>query len=555
MLTKFLLYARTISHFRRDQLWKMVLHRLLPTQNSLPPVQYVGHRNLTTRTHWLYLPAPSVDANEIRFLNVRRRISAAAFDWRAKEEPKLWRYNLHYFDYLHWSSYSGEMKSQLIDSWIAENPVGTEDAWEPYPLSLRIVNWIKFMHSGADAHAFPEKWLQSLVLQSAWQSQNVEHHLLANHLLVNGKALVFAGLFFKGDAAGRLLQQGLEVMLREADEQFLADGGHFERSFQYHSLVLLDYLDVLNLLLANDGLVEDALVSVFSAAAERGLDFLRKVKSADGQIPLFNDSAFGIAPEPDELLSYGERILGKIFPKCVEPLRVCMPDTGYFGYRSGGDSLILDCGPVGPDYQPGHAHCDTLSYELCVDGRRVIVDSGVFDYEPGEMRSYVRGTAAHNTVRIDRVDQSEIWAAFRVARRAYPASSELGDWQSGVLKFLGSHDGYLRLPGNVRHVREVTMDIVGRWSIADSIIGSGRHLAESFVHLHPDVRIDRRTAREFVLYIGETELVLTVGPDTVISESSGWFCPEFGLRQRNTVLVLSKDEPLPFKLEYAIERI
>ena len=56
--------------------------------------------------------------------------------------------------------------------------------------------------------------------------------------------------------------------------------------------------------------------------------------------------------------------------------RIFLPDTGYYGYRQGGDSLIVDCGPVGPDYQPGHAHCDTLSYELHVGGVPIVVDSG-----------------------------------------------------------------------------------------------------------------------------------------------------------------------------------
>ncbi len=84
------------------------------------------------------------------------------------------------------------------------------------------------------------------------------------------------------------------------------------------------------------------------------------------------------------------------------------------------DMMVIDCGAIGPDYQPGHAHCDTLSYELAIDGRRVIVDSGVHDYEPTQHRAYARSTPAHNTVVIDGQEQSEMWGVFRVARRARP---------------------------------------------------------------------------------------------------------------------------------------
>ena len=79
--------------------------------------------------------------------------------------------------------------------------------------------------------------------------------------------------------------------------------------------------------------------------------------------------------------------------------------------------LIFDCGPLGPDYQPGHGHCDVLSYELSLHGQRVVVDTGVSTYEPCAERLYERSTAAHNTLRVDGEEQAEVWASFRVGRR------------------------------------------------------------------------------------------------------------------------------------------
>ena len=81
-------------------------------------------------------------------------------------------------------------------------------------------------------------------------------------------------------------------------------------------------------------------------------------------------------------------------------------------------SLTAD--QIGPDYQPGHAHCDTLSYELAINGRRVVVDSGVFDYE-AELRAGLcakHQSPQHSWWLMGRNNQK--CGVFRVARRARP---------------------------------------------------------------------------------------------------------------------------------------
>ena len=82
--------------------------------------------------------------------------------------------------------------------------------------------------------------------------------------------------------------------------------------------------------------------------------------------------------------------------------------------------LLIDVAPIGPDYLPGHAHADTLSYELSLYGKRVLVNSGTSRYGSGPKRDWERSTAAHNTVEVDGQSSSETWSGFRVARRAYP---------------------------------------------------------------------------------------------------------------------------------------
>src|SRR5690606_4780416 len=115
--------------------------------------------------------------------------------------------------------------------------------------------------------------------------------------------------------------------------------------------------------------------------------------------------------------------------------------------------------PVGPDYLPGHAHADTLSFELSLFGQRVLVNSGTSCYGHGSERIRQRGTTAHNTVVVDGADSSEVWSGFRVARRARAINPEVHDHQG--LEASCSHDGYHRLPGRVTHHRRWRLTEVG----------------------------------------------------------------------------------------------
>src|SRR5208283_1805791 len=212
-------------------------------------------------------------------------------DWRSIDKPKLWRYNLHYFDYLLDEGRSKENRFRLIDHWIECNPPGTPDAWEPFPVSLRVVNWINFFCREDNRGCIKPEWLKNLYTQILWLEKNIERHLLANHYFRNGKALVFGGLFFSGNDAERWLKKGMSILSSEIEEQILPDGGHFERSPMYHSMILEDCLDLLNLRRAYPGLLPD-----WSAVAGRMLGWLNGMSHPDGQISFFNDSAFGVAP-------------------------------------------------------------------------------------------------------------------------------------------------------------------------------------------------------------------------------------------------------------------
>jgi len=423
-----------------------------------------------------------------RFLNEEREVAAPA-DWNAPGASRLWLYNLHYFDDLNAQDAAArrDWHAALIERWIAENPPGRGAGWEPFPTALRIVNWIKWALCGGDLSAAA---LDSLAVQARWLARRLETHLLGNHLFADAEALVFAGLFFRGPEADRWLAKGLALLRREVPEQILPDGGHVERSPMYHALVLEGLLDLVNLVRLYGGGESGecgGLLPAWEEAARRMLGWLSVMCHPDGEIALFNDAAFGVGPPPREIGRYAARLgLAGSGPAASfggNGLTV-LGDSGYVRVEHGGAVALLDAAPLGADHLVGHGHADTLSFEVSLDGERLIVDTGTSTYEEGARRLFERGTAAHNTVVVDGADSSEVWKSFRVARRARPFGLRVEE-ANGSIVVECAHDGYLRLPGRVIHRRRWVFGR-GRLRVEDTLEGSFREARAGFL-LHPSV--------------------------------------------------------------------
>lgn len=476
-------YWHTLRHLKPVQFYGRVwfrLHKPKPDASLAPAIRRLSGQ-------WVK-PAqrePSLIAPEA-FVFLGEHGSLAEVGWDGPQREKLWRYNQHYFDDLNamGSDTRTEWHTQLLTSWVHNNRPGRGNGWEPYPASLRIVNWVKWASAG---HGLPAPCIQSLAVQVRWLRQRLEIHLLGNHLFANAKALVFAGLFFEGDEAERWLDEGLRILAREVPEQVLSDGGHFERSTMYHALALEDMLDLCNLLTRYEPALSGSQRECLARWRKRAGQMLQWIHSMchpDGEIGFFNDTALGIAPSIQELDAYANR-LGIAPPTTAA---ACwMKASGYARLQMPDAVALLDLAPVGPDYLPGHAHADTLSFELSVHGQRLLVNSGTSCYGSSAERLRQRGTAAHNTVTINEEDSSEVWSGFRVARRAYPfAASVTTDGDIHTARC--SHDGYTRLPGRPVHERRWEMK-AGGLCIEDRVKGQHQSAKARF-HFHPDVQIE-----------------------------------------------------------------
>lgn len=532
-MSRFALTVNTVRYLKLRQLYYQVLYRLRrPKLEQCLSVPMRGClSNWPGRSYML--PATS-DGVRFTFLGESATLGN---DWNSPTFPKLWLYNLHYQDELNsvGADEREELNRQLIDKWIADNPPMTGNGWEPYCLSLRTVNWIKFF-SRVGAQPLKPEWLDSLALQVSALEQQLEFHIQANHLFANAKALAFAGVFFGGVQGDRWLKKGLQLLDTEIREQFLADGAHYERSPMYQAILLWDIADLLTLQ-QNSPLSELAQrVDLWREVLAKGLNWLLAMTHPDAQIAFFNDATFGIAPTLAELQGYAvqlgirlpeQAVLNGVKGELLQPSGFAVmawPET---------HRLLADVAPVGPDYQPGHAHADTLSCELSLFGQRFFVNSGISQYGEDSERHRQRSTPAHNTVAVDGENSSEVWAGFRVARRARPFAVDLVQG-AGEVSLTACHDGYHRLPGKVTHCRKWKAQ-AQQLLIEDQLTGQFKH-AIAYWHFHPDIRVSKLKNGHFIAEMpGGQRVELLIEGGTATLQEGVWH-PGFGNTVPNTHL-------------------
>src|SRR5205807_372524 len=148
--------------------------------------------------------------------------------------------------------------------------------------------------------------------------------------------------------------------------------------------------------------------------------------------------------------------------------------------------IVIDAGPLGA-MRAGHGHADALSVKYSAHGRPCLIDSGTFCYmSSGDERNSFRGTGAHNTLRVDELDQAVPDGPF--AWKDLP-SVRAESWIAGetFTYFSGSHTGYLRLSDPVLHRRFIFHLYKGFWMVRDTAEGKTAHVLETFWHIDPSL--------------------------------------------------------------------
>lgn len=456
--------------------------------------------------------------NEFTFLNNLTYKFEGAIDWNINPfSYRLWNFNLNYFDYLDilYNSYILTKDTKylikglnLIVNWIEKNKQYNVNTWDPYVVSKRLVNFINFIAVTKEICKVKniDEINKSIYVQAKYLSNNIEYYLDANHVIMDGKGLIFGGVYLNDET---LLKKGINILQEEYERQVLDDGGHYERSPSYQVEVLSHYIECYIVLIKN---AFDKIGNNLIEQIENMSIYLNNIIMPDGNIPLLNDSSLDYPFKADDLLqvssvildkrlffsdklseyagsildNYGVRKFEKLSTLKIyaDKSNVGLKDTGYYIINDivNGEQLymLFDCGDCGPDCNLGHAHADSLNILLGIDEKELLIDAGTFTYKVGDDRNYYRSTLAHNTITIDNKNSSDIWSGFRVGKRAKSFVKKYMENEEYVY-ICTYHDGYSKMlrKDKVTHKRELIY-IKGKGIfIVDSIYGriKNRHKA------------------------------------------------------------------------------
>lgn len=517
----------------------------------------------------------------------------------------LWEPNRH----LHlvtlaqaWALSRGERYFRVIrehlESWFEACPCPLGPNWiSSLEVAMRLINWSVVwqllggprspLFESAECARFRDRWLLSVYQHAQFIRHNFSLYSSANNHLV-GEA---AGLFLAAltwplwPAAQGWRARAAAILEREALLQNHADGVNREQAVSYQQFEL-DLL-LLPLLAARAG--QSRFSAAFEARVAAMIEYLASIMDVGGNVPMFGDADDGavlnLVPQRDfcryrSLIACGALLFGRgdfkakagplddkarwLFGAGADaayaqlddasprlPIRRAFPDGGY--YILGCDfetpkevRLIVDAGPLGYRKLAAHGHADALAFTLSLGGHEFLIDPGTYAYHSHpRWRSYFRGTAAHNTLRVDGEDQSLPGGNFMWLSRA-TACCTMWRSNSELDLFEGWHDGYLRLGDPVVHRRRIALHKCERVVVIDdTLLMAGTHEVELFfhfgelcqVHVRPDGCVLTQGERSVHL-----KLPLAAGSSAQLDCGSlapirGWISRHYDDKQASSTIV------------------
>jgi len=437
--------------------------------------------------------------------------------------------------------YFGVIREHL-ESWFASCPCGFGPNWasalEP---AIRLINWSVAWQllGGVRAPLFDDstgarlraRWLRSIYQHAEFVRRHFSLYSSANnHLIGEAAGLFIAALTWPHwPRTRRWLRTAKAILEREVLLQNAADGVNREQAVSYQQFEL----DLLLICLLAGKASREWFSATCESRVEAMLDFLASVMDAGGNVPMFGDSDDGfvvrLAQEDAfcrfrSVLAMGailfhradlkfkagrlddktRWLLGEGADAAFDeldpgnarlPPRQAFPCGGYYVLGCEFETpreirLVADAGPIGYASIAAHGHGDALSFTLSVGGCEFLVDPGTYAYHTHPAwRQYFRGTAAHNTVRVDGRDQSRSGGNFMWLDKARAGCSR---WSCGPTEdlFEGWHDGYTRLPDPVQHRRWIMLDKAARRVLIEDLLQmAGEHEIELFFHCSEQCRV------------------------------------------------------------------
>lgn len=553
----------------------------------------LGYRDVDygERIDWHYDPVHGKKAPLLPFFQV------PYFDYQVVGDVKvIWELNRHQHFITLAKAYrltgderfSQELLAQWRD-WRSANPYPLGVNWaSSLEVAFRSLSWLwsYFLLKDTDGqpHSFQAEMLEALALNARHIERYLSTYSSPNtHLLGEAVALFFTGtLCPQLRSAQRWKSRGWSIILREAQRQVRSDGFHFEQSTYYH-VYALDFLLHSTILAIRNRI---AIPEELERTLTKMLDVLRDLCEG-GHPPRLGDDDGGrvfdgrrnrsehladplatgavlFAREdwksasrelPEETLwllgEAGVSTWDRLEGKASTSTSAAFEESGLYCMSDPDNSrLVINAGPRRP-LRIGHAHADILSLSLRRNGKDLLVDPGTFAYSGADnQRNRFRGTAAHNTLQVDLIDQAEPEGAFGWA--SFPKSS-VQSWVAGeYFDFLsGSHDGYSRSKPGIVHRRSVFSMKSKFFFVRDVAEGAGEHRLDQYWHLGPGLS---RHGRHGLTFHAGDGTGLTLVPPTGCAWSTDVFLgscsPAYGVRE--PALVVKFEALIRAPAEFAV---
>ncbi len=445
------------------------------------------------------------------------------------------------------TKYLTELRDQW-ESWVRANPFQHGINWcSALEVAFRALSWTWVWHLvGGD-----DRFLVELARHGWHLEYNLSYYFSPNtHLLGEAVALHALGTLFPAfPRAARWRELGHQVVTQELERQVLADGAHFEQSTYYH-VYALDFF-LLHYLLAGR---PASYVPVLKRMAE----YLDAILGPARSIPLIGDDDGGRLFHPYGVhMEYGRATLslaGALFdqpawigpddtltswwlgqpsspsPSRRPPATRTFPNSGTIVFEDGDRFIVFDAGGFGP-YRAGHSHSDALSVYVRRGGEELLIDPGTYEYV-GEERDRFRDTAAHNTIRIDGLDQADPDGSFAWNGRP---EVEIADLNEAVCRYRG-----------FTHRRKLIYE-GARLEIIDEVDGpAGDHRIEQF--WHAGAPVGKCSATSFRIG-AKTTLTLEEGATL----EPGWRSTAYGRKEVTAVIVVRRQGTLPMQMTATLQ--
>ena len=141
-------YSDTMTYLKPEQTFgriKFMLRRKFEVTRFNPALVEKARKN-TER-----ILSAGFEAIDFNFNNSVERMLCNRIKWTSgdygwfKRPEKLWVYKLNYFDWIFDEKLNLDVAEYAILDWICKNADSRAESWEPYPMSRRLISWVRWL--------------------------------------------------------------------------------------------------------------------------------------------------------------------------------------------------------------------------------------------------------------------------------------------------------------------------------------------------------------------------------------------------------------------------